>query len=258
MMGVGLFMVLTALAPADEPTLRPEVAQAVAQARALALEFEEAKALELLAPVAARTDLTAEERAEVEAWRGVAQASLLKEDDARHAFALARGCNPLMELPKDTSPKIIALFQATAPGDCPAAADAEFDPESAVTADAPASGGGAAPEADTPAPSDGQGAGGGPKPLALGGGAALAGAGGLVGLSVLVVVAAVGLLVASFPVVAQAQAQQRAADVRQQASVALGMRLGGASAGVVGVLLLLPAVGAGAAGVALLVLGLTR
>ena len=258
-------------APA-QADVRPEVATAVARASALVLDFEEEKALKDLDQVAGQGDLSPTETARVQLWRGVALMSLHRPDEARSAFALTRGCDPLSEPPKDLSPKIRTAFLAAAPVDCPVSASTpalrpEPDPVMERGGSARAAAGSPPPAhpAVTPqpggspaatAPAEPRGAGAGPPWLAIGGGVLLAPAGILVLGAVVVLGAAAVLGGLSAALHAAAVAEPSAVRARQQGQAALGLAVGGVAVVPLVVILSVLGLGVAAAGAALVAAGL--
>lgn len=254
-------LALTLLVAAPPPAeVRPEITTAITQAQKLVDDLEEQQALDWLDATVARKDLTSAEFAAIQMWRGVALMSLNKPSDGQAAFGLAKGCNGLLEMPTTVSPKIRQSFGKVAPADCPIGALPP--PEDPAPVEKPTENVAARPAANTPPPAQkgGDGAKGGPAQggipmLAMvGGGVAVAG-GVVLLLAVVAAVTAVGLLVGSFPVLANAQAQERAKDARQGAMVALGFRLGAGAVGVVAALGLLGALGAVGGGIITAVAG---
>lgn len=252
---------LLALASADNPEVRPEIAAEVDAATKLILDFDEDKGLARLDVLAARKDLAPAEFGQVQLWRGVALASQLKEDHAKLAFGISRGCNPLLEAPTAVSPKIRSLFAGSVPDDCPVAAKPKELNLPEPVARAPVKAGPARKGAKSPAasrsPAQGAETSKGAPPLVTWLGAGLGAAGAGVGVLALVgVVATAVLLGASFPVLAQAQAAEKAKDARQMAQVAGGMRLGGGALGATALLMGTLGVLVLAGGVGLAVTGL--
>jgi hypothetical protein len=216
------------------------VVSAVKEAKALLLDFEEAKAVAVTdAVLAQHKDLTPEEMGLVQMWRGFALASVFRQRDAKVAFAEARACHPKLVAPADVSPKLRAEFMATVaqPTDCTVVRPEDKPPPPVVAA--ADTGVQKAGQAAPGVPGEG-GGGGGPPVLGLAGlgGVAV----GLVGvvLSGALAAVALGVLVSSFPLVFQANAEPRAADAIRLGVVALVLRvgggLGGLATGAVGVL----------------------
>jgi hypothetical protein len=241
------------------------VAAGITKARAMVDDLEEGKAVEALGALLAREDLTPPEVAAASLWRGVALLGLNQSGDAVKAFQLSRGCQPGMEPPAGLSPKVKQMFKEAAPGVCPGAeppAPGEFatwDPSVAVARAEGGKGGSAPVAARSPSAAGGEGTAtkaGGPKPKLLAGGAVAAVGAGVLVAALLAGVAALGSLVVSFPVVANAQAAVKAKDARNQGALGLGLRLGGAFFLVVASLGVLASVGALGAGAVVAVLGL--
>ncbi|MEW5852226.1 MAG: hypothetical protein AB2A00_25780 [Myxococcota bacterium] len=221
-----LFMTLLAAAPAEE--IRPEIAQSVQQAQTLILDLEEQKALDQLDALT-KQQLSAPELALVQMWRGIALMGLNKPKDAQAAFALARGCNPLMEPPTASGPKVAQAFKNADLADCPVATATvqQPEPEPVLPAAQPTKPAQAAP-APAVQPAAEEGDGGAPLPMMSIAGIGVAAAAAVIAvLSVVGATSGLAMLIASFPVLAQAQAQERAKDVRQGAQMALGLRIGG-------------------------------
>jgi len=255
--------VLLTLAAAD-PTLdevRPDVKEQLVKAEGQLGNFEEQEALATLDGVAARLDLTASEVAHIQLWRGVVLMALLRTADAQGAFALSRGCNPLVEAPASMSPKVRQAFSNAVPADCPVGGLPQDPTEGLETKTTPQPA--AAQKAAVPPvapleprPPATAAPGGGPSPLRLAG-VGLGAAGALVLVACAVGAAAgVGLLVASFPLMANAQAQEQAVDVLQGARVAFGVRVGGGLMLVVAAAVGLLAVATAGGGVALAAMNL--
>jgi hypothetical protein len=259
MMQLFAVSLLLAAAPPPPAEIRPEISDVITQAQKLVDDLDEQKALDSLDATATRKDLTSAEFAALQLWRGVALMSLNKAVEGQMAFSLARGCNGLLEVPSAVSPKIRQSFGKAAPADCPIGAP---PPPEEPVAEKPTENVAAKPAEKTPASTGNNGGsnssppsqGGIPMLAMVGGGVAVAG-GVILLLAVVAAVAAVGLLVGSFPVLANAQAAERAKDARQGAMVALGFRVGAGLVGTVAALGLLAALGAVGAGVATAVAG---
>lgn len=260
MMQLFAVSLLLAGAAPPPPEVRPEISDVITQAQRLVDDLEEQKALDALDATTTRKDLTSAEFAALQLWRGVALMSLNKAVEGQMAFSLARGCNGLLEVPGAVSPKIRQSFGKAAPADCPIGAAPL--PEEPVAAEKPTQAVVAKPVEKASAGSGNNGGANGTAPsqggipmLAIvGGGVAVVG-GVILLLAVVAAVTAVGLLVGSFPVLANAQAAERAKDARQGAMVALGFRVGAGLVGTVAALGLLAALGAVGAGVATAVAG---
>ena len=99
---------------------RAEVSEGIRTAQQLMGDFEEAKALETLDALAARTDLTPAERAQLQLWRGIVMVGQARNEDAAAAFSQARGCDSRLKAPKGINPKARQLFTKAKPAPCPA------------------------------------------------------------------------------------------------------------------------------------------
>ncbi|MBI5497636.1 MAG: hypothetical protein HY904_21675 [Deltaproteobacteria bacterium] len=244
-------LVLAAAVTPPEPAgeFSPDMVDALRRAQGHLDELEDQKALDALEPLAARTDLVSAEVAQVQLWRGAALMGLNREGEAREAFAVSRGCDPGLAPPARLSPKIAKALASSKPGFCTAVAFAAWDPAQA---------GPRPPAYDPPPPpvtASARGRGG-PPVLAIVGGGVVA-AGGVVLLAGgLGAVLAMSALAGSFPVHDAAVANTEARQARQQAIIALSLRLGAAAglavaglAGLVGLGTLLGGVGAATVGV---------
>lgn len=286
-----LSVVILAARPAEPAPPRAEITQGVDGAAKLLNDFEDVKALQALDALAARADLTPTEVGLIQLNRGMVLLAQAKNDDAAAAFAMARGCDRKLKAPKGISPKGKQLFTKGKPAACPvvekAAAPApagdggmEFGldvtlndpqpapapppappvepakpPEQVIDHPSDVEPAAVKPEA-APAVAKDESAGGGPPVMAIGGFAGV-GIGALLLLAGVAAVLGAGVLVGvSFPVVANAQAQERARDARQMASTAFGMRLGSIGLVAIGAVVVLVGVVGGVAGVVVGVLGL--